>query len=81
MAGLAYPYSGDVTFLAEQGVKTLINLCEMHPGYAEEAEEHDVKVVSIPIVDFSPPSLQQIEQFLQIVSTASEVCLLVVRVV
>ena len=48
VAGLAYPYSGDVTFLAEQGVNMLINLCEMPPGYAEEAEEHDVKVVSIP---------------------------------
>ena len=75
VAGLGYPFdSEDMTFLAEQGVKTLVNLCESgRPGYAEKAETLGIKLVSIPIVDFTPPTLEQIEEFLQILASASDV--------
>ena len=75
VAGLGYPFdSENMTFLAEQGIKTLVNLCESgRPGYAEKAETLGIKLVSIPIVDVTPPTLEQIEEFLQILASASDV--------
>ena len=63
-----------MAFLAQQGIKTLINITDAPPKYAEEAELHGIRVVSIPVIEFSPPTLQQIEDFLHILSSASGVC-------
>ena len=75
VAGLGYPFGeGDMTFLADQGVKTLVNLCESErPFYAEKAETLGIKIVFIPIVDFTPPTLEQIGEFLQILTSSSDV--------
>ena len=74
VAALGYPYKENMSFLAEQGVKTLINLHDRgRPDYAETAEALGIKLVSIPITDFTPPTLQQIKEFLQILASASDV--------
>lgn len=75
LAGLAYPSGEDMAFLAEQGVKTIINLCEgPSSSYSEEATAAGIRVVeSISIVDFTPPTHQQIVEFLDIVTSSIEV--------
>ena len=74
LAGLAYPLGEeDMAFLAEQGIKTLINLCERSPSYLAKAEAAGIKVVCIPIIDFTPPTHQQINEFLGIVNSAVDV--------
>lgn len=76
VAALAYPNSSaQISFLAEQGITKLINLRgeEVPPRYAGEAEARGIEVISIPIDDFTPPTQQQITQFLHIVTTTTTV--------
>lgn len=73
LAGLAHPGEEDMAFLAQQGIKTLINLCERSPYYLAKAEAAGIKMVSIPIIDFTPPTHQQIKEFLDIVKFSVDV--------
>lgn len=72
LAGMAYPRETDIPFLAENGVKTLVNLTRTD-YYCEEAAANGVAVRTIDIPDFQPPSIAQINEFLDIVDGAKEV--------
>ena len=75
MAGLACPSDDGVTFLANQGIKTIINLADRprEPRYTEKAKMLGTRVEAIPIVEFTAPTIQQMKRFVQILSSATEV--------
>lgn len=73
LAGMGYPEDTDIPFLADAGIKTLVNIDPYAPDYIEVAEEYDVAVCTIQIYEFCPPSIEQIQQFLKIVDDAQGV--------
>lgn len=75
LAGLARPDDDDVTFLASQGIRTIVNLeaSPKVPEYTEKAKQLGIRVVPIPLVEFSAPTIQQIENFVQVPKNATEV--------
>ena len=72
LAAMGYPMNEDLAFLAEQGIKTLIDLTGSCL-YRESAVSHGFTVHSIAIQDFCPPTIEQIEDFLNIVDNAENV--------
>ena len=75
VAGLACPSDDGVTFLANQGIKTIINLADRprEPRYTEKAKMLGIRVEAIPIVEFTAPTIQQMKRFVRILSSATEV--------
>ncbi|XP_072542252.1 dual specificity protein phosphatase 23a [Salminus brasiliensis] len=70
LAGLARPSSpAHYRFLLQNGVQHLVCLCESKPPCYESCPA--LSLHHIPIVDFTPPSLAQIQSFLSIVEDSS----------
>lgn len=72
VGGMAFPGTGDrleevLTFLQNEGVDVVVSLTETAPITPEAAARHDLGVVHIPVVDFSPPSITQIRAFVALV--------------
>jgi atypical dual specificity phosphatase len=61
------PLAEDLDFLQHQGVRTVISLTE-HPPSIEEAS---IRQVRIPIEDFTAPTLQQMIEFVDVVSDST----------
>ena len=71
LAGMGYPdRGGNISYLAAQGVKTLVNLTEGQ-CYSDSPATHGLTVHSIPIPDFHPPTVEQIEDFLRVADNAN----------
>ncbi|KAJ8246713.1 hypothetical protein GJAV_G00254570 [Gymnothorax javanicus] len=69
VAGLALPRSAaDLAFLVDNGIQHLVCLCEAQPQFYDSCP--GLTHHHIPIQDFCPPSLDQIETFLAIVQDA-----------
>ena len=81
VAGLACPSDDGVTYLANQGIKTIINLADRPrvPRYTEKAKMLGIQVETIPIIEFTAPTSQQIERFVQILTSATEVSTCIVN--
>jgi len=74
LAGMGYPKDTDIPFLADAGIKTLVNLTETKtPDYFAVAETHKIGVHTVQTQAFCPPSNEQIQQFLKIVDDAQGV--------
>jgi atypical dual specificity phosphatase len=58
----------DVDFLQHEGVRTVISLTEDPPSF----EEASIRQVRIPIEDFTAPTLQQMIEFVDVVSDSTE---------
>ncbi|KAK3516686.1 hypothetical protein QTP70_022189 [Hemibagrus guttatus] len=70
VAGLAWPSSPvHYRFLLDNGIKHLVCLCESKPPAYESCP--DLKLHHIPMVDFTPPSLSQIQRFISITEHAN----------
>ncbi|XP_029436392.1 dual specificity protein phosphatase 23 isoform X2 [Rhinatrema bivittatum] len=70
LAGMAMPrLPAHYQYLHQNGIRHLVSLCEGKPPYHDTCP--GVRLHHIRIADFCPPSLQQIERFLQIVEDAS----------
>ena len=68
LAALGLPStSADIEFLWSNGVKRLISLTEGRPSLHGFPLTH----VHIPIEDFTPPSIEQVNEFLGAVETAN----------
>ena len=68
LAALGLPStSADIEFLWSNGVKRLISLTEGRPSLHGFPLTH----VHIPIEDFTPPSIEQVNEFLDAVETAN----------
>ncbi len=72
LAGMAFPKETDILFLAQSGIKTLVNLTG-DECYLEAAKDNGISVHIICVPDFNPPSLQQINRFLELVDATKEV--------
>lgn len=57
----ALPLSWDVPFLAKQGVKGVINLCDEYTGPQKAYDAHGIEQIYLPTVDFCAPSLTHVE--------------------
>ncbi|KAL9955020.1 hypothetical protein ACROYT_G042616 [Oculina patagonica] len=67
LAALAFPSTrGDIEFLCSVGVTQLISLTESRPSLHGFQLNH----VHIPIVDLTPPSIEQVNEFLSVVELA-----------
>src|SRR5436309_4857345 len=67
LAALSYPKSKDAfTLLWKMGIRALINLAE-EPLPGEILNEVGLLIEHIPIVDFTAPTLQQVEQALAMI--------------
>ena len=67
LAALSYPESEDAfTLLWKLGIRALINLAE-EPLPGEILKKVDIFIEHIPVVDFTAPTLQQVEQALAII--------------
>ncbi|KAL2081899.1 hypothetical protein ACEWY4_021717 [Coilia grayii] len=70
LAGLAYPCNrSHYQFLLNSGIQHLVCLCESLPPHYDSCAGLNVHHISI--VDFTPPSLKQIKEFLSIVEVAN----------
>ena len=68
LAALGLPSTrADIEFLCSIGVKRLISLTESRPSLHGFPLTH----VHIPIVDFTPPSIEQVNEFLSAVEKAN----------
>lgn len=68
LAALGLPSTrSDIEFLCNIGVKRLISLTESRPSLHGFPLTH----VHIPIVDFTPPSIEQVNEFLSTVKKAN----------
>ena len=73
LAGMGCPRNrAQLAYLAQNGIKTVVNLTEMS-HYSEEAISHGITVHQIPIADYCSPSLVQIQQFMSLLDSTSEV--------
>lgn len=72
LAAMAYPDDSDMAFLVRQGIKTLINLTE-YDDYSEVAKQHGIETKCIFIPEFDPPTLEQIQEFVETVDSTKEV--------
>ncbi|XP_017311253.1 dual specificity protein phosphatase 23 [Ictalurus punctatus] len=70
VAGLAWPSSpAHYRFLLEKGIKHLVCLCESKPPAYESCP--DLKLHHIAMVDFTAPSLSQIQTFISVTEHAN----------
>ncbi|MEQ2205111.1 Dual specificity protein phosphatase 23, partial [Xenoophorus captivus] len=70
LAGLAMPRMPcEYRYLLDNGIKHLVCLCERKPPNHDSCPE--LQLHHIKIVDFTPPSPSQIDQFLSIVEEAN----------
>ncbi len=61
----------DLAFLQKAGIEVLISLTEV-PIPAEILEQYGMEGLHLPVKDFTPPTLNQIEQFLKTVKRTQE---------
>ena len=73
LAGMAYPEKENIPFLVEAGVKRLVNMTEHDAEYTKVASASGITVHNICVAAFCPPSVQQIQEFLDILDSNSEV--------
>lgn len=58
----AVPFARDVPRLRDAGVRAVINLCEEYCGPIKAYELAGIKQLRIPLVDYTSPSLSQVDQ-------------------
>ncbi len=73
LAGMEYPGShvdveSDFDFLISKGIKMIINLTARKHD-AALLKKKNIECIDIPVVDFAPPSSQQIDKFIKIVDS------------
>ncbi|XP_077587864.1 dual specificity protein phosphatase 23 [Stigmatopora nigra] len=70
VAGLALPrMTAEYQFLLDSGIRHLVCLCERKPPNYDTCPE--LSLHHIKITDFTPPTQEQIDQFLKIVEEAN----------
>ena len=79
LAGMGCPRNeAQLAYLAQNGIRTLVDLTEM-TCYSEQAENLGITVHQIPIPDYCPPSLIQIQQFMSLLDNTKEVSVIVLK--
>lgn len=73
LAGMSYPEDTDIPFLTKVGIKRLINTTEDEADYSQVARANGVIIHNIHVEEFRPPSVQQIQEFLDILDSSTDV--------
>ena len=66
LAGMAWPKVENMQFLADEGIKVLVNLTEEPTNYESMAKSFGIHCVNIRIDTFCPPSVGQVNFILEI---------------
>lgn len=61
----AFPFARDASRLQALGVGAVVNTCEEYAGPQAAYQEAGIEQLRIPTVDFTPPSLADVEQAVQ----------------
>ena len=68
----ALPFSSDVAKLHELGVRGVVNTCKEYAGPSRQYEELDIEHLRVPTVDFTPPTLEHIDQSLALMRQVAD---------
>ena len=60
----ALPFASDVERLRAQGVAAVVNTCVEYAGPIAAYEQHGIVQLHVPTLDFTPPSLEDVESAL-----------------
>ena len=71
LPGRHHPLAEDADLLQHQGIRTLVSLTEDLPDSAT-LEEASIRQVHIPVSDFTAPTLNQMIEFVSVVSDSVE---------
>ena len=63
----AFPFASTVPELAAEGVRAVVNTCEEYAGPTEAYEQAQIEQLRIPTVDFTPPTLEMVEQAVEFI--------------
>ena len=58
----ALPFPSLVQELHQQGVRAIVNTCEEYAGPVREYEQFGMSQLRVPTVDFTPPTLESVDQ-------------------
>jgi atypical dual specificity phosphatase len=58
----ALPFSWDIPKLSAEGVRAVVNTCQEYRGPVEKYLEYGIQQLRIPTIDFTHPSLEDIER-------------------
>ncbi len=58
----AFPFASTVPELAAQGVRAVVNTCDEYAGPIKAYQQAHIEQLRIPTVDFTPPTLEMVEQ-------------------
>ena len=58
----ALPFSRDVDKLLSEGVGAVVNTCQEYAGPIDRYEKAGIEQLRIPTIDFTPPTLEDIER-------------------
>jgi hypothetical protein len=61
LAGMAWPQIDSVHYLADNGIKVLVNLTGEPTDYKNKATEVGIECITISIADFCPPTVVQVQ--------------------
>jgi len=64
------PFDSDVDQLVKLGVTHVVNLCEEYEGPVEAYKRHSIAHLHLPVVDYLPPTLQQIQAGVDMIDQA-----------
>lgn len=70
MGGL--PFRDDIPSLLQEQVGGVINLCEEYDGPERAYSEADIVQLRLPIVDYTPPSIEQVEEALSFIKEQAD---------
>ena len=58
----ALPMKRHVKPLHDEGIRAVVNTCNEYSGLLEHYNEHGIDQLRVPTVDFTPPSLEHVQQ-------------------
>ena len=61
----AFPFARDASRLQGLGVRAVVNTCEEYAGPQTAYQEAGIEQLRIPTIDFTPPSLEDVEKAVQ----------------
>jgi len=69
LAGMAQPgrygdLEDDVAWMADEGITLLVSLTE-HPTDADLLADYDIALLHLPVEDFTPPTIDQMNTFIE----------------
>ena len=68
----ALPMKRHVKPLHDEGIRAVVNTCNEYSGPLEHYNEHGIDQLRVPTVDFTPPSLEHVQQAVKLMKRTKE---------